>query len=158
METIATHPGIVIASTSQEVQVKMEVLSACASCQAHSHCGFAEKKDKIVNIATRDWQDYHPGDTVNVIINSGRGIQAAIIAYLIPAILLLLPSSHSSPSTSPKHSPSSSPSLSSPSTALSSTSSVLASKTSSPSASRRPEPKTSPPNQTSYLFQQIVVD
>lgn len=67
----------------------MEVLSACASCQAHSHCGFAEKKDKIVNIATRDWQDYHPGDTVNVIINSGRGIQAAIIAYLIPAILLL---------------------------------------------------------------------
>lgn len=89
METIATHPGIVIASTSQEVQVKMEVLSACASCQAHSHCGFAEKKDKIVNIATRDWQDYHPGDTVNVIINSGRGIQAAIIAYLIPAILLL---------------------------------------------------------------------
>ena len=89
METIATHPGIVIASTSQEVQVKMEVLSACASCQAHSHCGFAEKKDKIVNIATHDWQDYHPGDTVNVIINSGRGIQAAIIAYLIPAILLL---------------------------------------------------------------------
>lgn len=89
METIATHPGIVIASTSQEVQVKMEVLSACASCQAHSHCGFAEKKDKIVNIATRDWQDYHPGDTVNVIINSGRGIQAAIIAYLIPALLLL---------------------------------------------------------------------
>ena len=89
METIATHPGIVIASTSQEVQVKMEVLSACASCQAHSHCGFAEKKDKIVNIATHDWQNYHPGDTVNVIINSGRGIQAAIIAYLIPAILLL---------------------------------------------------------------------
>lgn len=90
METIATHPGVVIASTDHEVQVKMEVLSACASCQSHSHCGFAEKKDKIVSIATRDWQNYQPGDNVNVIINSGRGIQAAVIAYLVPAILLLV--------------------------------------------------------------------
>ena len=89
METIATHGGIVTASEERHVTVKMDVLSACAACQAHSRCGFAEKKEKIVDIETADWQQYQPGDKVNVIINARRGMLAVVIAYLLPAILLL---------------------------------------------------------------------
>lgn len=89
MEKIATHPGIVTAVTHRHVTVQMKVVSACASCEAHGRCGFAEKKDKIVEVDTPDWQQYQPGDSVTVVINSGRGLQAVLIAYVMPAIVLL---------------------------------------------------------------------
>ncbi len=84
-----THPGIVISSQQGTVQVKMQVVSACASCEAHARCTFAEKKDKTVDITTPLWQNYNPGDPVTVIINSGRGLLAVLIAYILPAVLIL---------------------------------------------------------------------
>ena len=89
METIATHPGVVVHSADGHVQVKMEVISACASCEAHARCTFSEKKDKIVDIDTPDWRQYTPGDQVTVIINSGHGLLAVLIAYVLPALLIL---------------------------------------------------------------------
>lgn len=89
METIATHGGIVTATAERRVTVRMDVLSACASCQGHSRCGFAEKKEKIVEIDTPDWQQYQPGDKVTVVVNAERGLLAVVIAYLLPALLLL---------------------------------------------------------------------
>lgn len=89
MDTVATHGGIVTATHERHVTVKMDVLSACAACQAHSRCGFADKKEKIVEVDTADWQQYQPGDKVNVIINARRGMLAVVIAYLMPALLLL---------------------------------------------------------------------
>lgn len=84
-----THPGIVISSQQGTVQVKMQVVSACASCEAHARCTFAEKKDKTVDITTPLWQNYNPGDPVTVIINSSRGLLAVLIAYILPAVLIL---------------------------------------------------------------------
>ncbi|MBQ6683580.1 MAG: SoxR reducing system RseC family protein [Bacteroidales bacterium] len=89
METIATHPGVVVHSADGHVQVKMEVISACGSCEAHAHCTFSEKKDKLVDIDTPHWEDYQPDDRVTVIINSGRGLQAVLIAYVLPALVML---------------------------------------------------------------------
>ena len=89
METIATHDGTVVNSANGKVQVKMQVLSACASCEAHAHCSFSEKKDKLVDIDTPDWQQYTPGQPVTVIINSGHGLLAVFIAYVLPALLIL---------------------------------------------------------------------
>ena len=67
----------------------MEVISACGSCEAHAHCTFSEKKDKLVDIDTPHWKDYQPDDRVTVIINSGRGLQAVLIAYVLPALVML---------------------------------------------------------------------
>lgn len=89
MEKIATHPGIVTAVSENHVTVQMQVISACAACEAHGRCGFAEKKDKSVEVDTRDWRQYQPGDRVTVVIRSGRGLQAVLIAYVMPAIVLL---------------------------------------------------------------------
>lgn len=89
METVATHAATVIASGNNQVKVKMEVLSACASCEAHARCTFSEKKDKIVDIDTPDWEQYTPGDQVTVVINSGHGLLAVLIAYVLPALLIL---------------------------------------------------------------------
>lgn len=89
MEKLATHNGIVTATAKGHVQVQMQVLSACASCEAHAKCGFAEKQDKTVDIDTSDWQQYHVGEAVTVVISSGLGLQAVLIAYVIPSVVLL---------------------------------------------------------------------
>ncbi len=89
MEKIATHPGTVTQVEKGRVVVQMRVLSACAACEAHGRCGFADAKDKIVEVDTRDWQQYQVGDHVTVVIQSGNGMKAVFIAYVMPGLLLL---------------------------------------------------------------------
>ena len=83
------HTGIVTAVKRGIVTVQIESVSACASCQAHSRCGFAESKSKRLDIPTREWKNYSEGQTVTVCIDHTHGLQAVLIAYLLPALLLL---------------------------------------------------------------------
>ena len=89
MEIIASHDGTVTEVLTNKVKVQIHVVSACASCEAHGKCGFADSKEKIMDIDTPQWQQYHVGDPVIVTINANRGLQAVAIAYLLPALLLL---------------------------------------------------------------------
>ena len=89
MSAIATHPGTVTASTEGLVRVKIETVSACSSCQAHSRCGFAEKKEQEMDISSKEWKDYHTGDSVQVVIRESRGLLAVLLAYIIPSVLLI---------------------------------------------------------------------
>ena len=86
---IATHSGIVTKVADGKVEVQIESVSACASCQAHAHCGFAESKNKTLEIPSADWQQYQAGETVTVRIDESRGLLAVWIAYLLPALLML---------------------------------------------------------------------
>ena len=83
------HPGTVTAVKPDSVTVQIESVSACASCQAHSKCGFAESKNKTVEIPTSDWKDYNPGDPVTVFITEDHGLLAVLLAYVLPAVVLL---------------------------------------------------------------------
>ena len=84
-----THDGTVLSVQPGTVKVQMQVLSTCASCEAHARCTFAEKKDKIVDVDTPHWQQYAQGDPVTVIISTGHGLLAVLIAYVLPAMLIL---------------------------------------------------------------------
>ena len=86
---IATHAGIVTKVADGKVEVQIESVSACASCQAHAHCGFAESKNKTLEIPSADWQQYQAGETVTVRIDESRGLLAVWIAHLLPALLML---------------------------------------------------------------------
>lgn len=86
---IATHPGVVTGIKKNNVEVTIESVSACASCSAHAHCGFAESKSKTIEIPTSEWTQYSIGDTVEVHIDESKGMLAVWIAYLLPALLLL---------------------------------------------------------------------
>jgi sigma-E factor negative regulatory protein RseC len=66
-----------------------ESTSACATCQAHSRCGFAESKNKTLDIPTVDWQSYTQGDRVTVHIDESRGMLAVWLAYVLPALIML---------------------------------------------------------------------
>ena len=86
---LATHDGTVKSVTDGIVTVEMHVLSACASCKAHEKCAFVDKADKIVEIETSDWKHYHEGDSVIVSINESLGLLAVLLAYVLPALLLI---------------------------------------------------------------------
>lgn len=87
---IASHAGVVTGVKEGLVAVQIESTSACASCAAHAKCGFAESKNKTVEIPTEDWRNYRPGDTVEVKIDESRGMLAVWIAYVLPALLLIV--------------------------------------------------------------------
>jgi len=89
METIAKHPGIVAAVADGQVQVSIRQASGCAGCAARSKCGFTEEKEKLINIATPDWESYRVGETVTVSVGARRGLKAVLIAYILPAALVL---------------------------------------------------------------------
>lgn len=84
-----THPGTVLKTQKGQVTVQITSVSACAACQAHSRCGFAESKTKTLDIPERHWNEYHEGEQVSVTIDTSHGLLAVLIAYFLPAILLL---------------------------------------------------------------------
>ena len=86
---IASHDGIVTAVAPNRVTVTIQSVSACASCAAHAKCGFADSKEKTMEVATNDWKDYAVGDNVTVNIDQSRGMLAVWIAYLLPALLII---------------------------------------------------------------------
>ena len=88
------HPGIVTAVKPGFVTVQIESTSACAACEAHSKCGFAESKTKTLDIPTQaikqaNNQVFSIGDRVTVTIDHTRGLRATWWAYVLPALLLL---------------------------------------------------------------------
>ena len=70
--------------------ISIECHSACAHCQAHQACGFAESKEKTVEVENADWQQYAVGDAVTVDIRESQGLLAVLIAYLLPAVIGLV--------------------------------------------------------------------
>lgn len=89
LDKIVSHPGIVTAVKKGFVTVQIESTSACATCQAHSRCGFAESKNKTLDIPTVDWQSFTQGDRVTVHIDESRGMLAVWLAYVLPALIML---------------------------------------------------------------------
>lgn len=89
MSQIATHDGTVIASAAGMVRVEMHVVSACSSCKAHEKCSFVDKADKVVEVSTADWKEYHEGEAVTVSVNEGLGLLAVLLAYFLPAVIII---------------------------------------------------------------------
>lgn len=89
MSQIAKHDGTVMSVSQGRVEVEMHVLSACASCEAHDKCAFVDKADKIVEVQTGDWKSYSPGDSVVVTVDEGLGLFAVLLAYVLPAVIIV---------------------------------------------------------------------
>lgn len=89
MKEIAKHEGVVKAVAEGSVRVQMRVVSACGTCEGHDKCAFADQAVKEVEIATADWQSYAVGDSVQVSVNEALGLVAVLLAYFVPAVLLM---------------------------------------------------------------------
>ncbi len=87
-ETIS-HEGIVTKITDDELEIKIVSQSACAACHAKSDCGMGEQAEKILTVPRPKDQDFSLMQKVNVTMAIGQGNKAAVLAYLIPIVLLL---------------------------------------------------------------------
>lgn len=89
METIATHPGTVVAIREGVVEVQITAYGACNTCEAQNKCGFAETKNKTVIVKSREWDSYHTGEPIMLHINKSLGLLSVLIAYVLPAVVLI---------------------------------------------------------------------
>lgn len=87
-ETIS-HEGIVTKITDDELEIKILAQSACAACHAKSACGMGEQAEKILTVPRPKERDFALNQKVNVRMAIGQGNKAAVLAYLIPIVLLL---------------------------------------------------------------------
>ena len=87
-ETIS-HEGIIAKITDDELEIKILAQSACAACHAKSACGMGEQAEKILTVPRPKDKDFTLNQKVNVKMAIGQGNKAAVLAYLIPIILLL---------------------------------------------------------------------
>ena len=84
-----SHEGIVTRITNDELEIKILAQSACAACHAKSACGMGEQAEKILTVPRPKGQDFALNQKVNVKMAVGQGNKAAVLAYLIPILLLL---------------------------------------------------------------------
>ena len=52
------------------------------------HADF-NKADKVVEVETADWKQYSIGDGVTVSVNEGLGLYAVLLAYILPALIIV---------------------------------------------------------------------
>ena len=88
-EDTISHEGIVTKITDDEMEIKILAQSACAACHAKSACGMGEQAEKILTVPRPKDKDFTLNQKVNVKMAVGQGNKAAVLAYLIPIILLL---------------------------------------------------------------------
>ncbi len=87
-ETIS-HEGIVTKITDDELEIKILAQSACAACHAKSACGMGEQAEKTLTVPRPKDKEFALNQKVNVRMAIGQGNKAAVLAYLLPIILLL---------------------------------------------------------------------
>ena len=87
-ETIS-HEGVVTKITDDELEIKILAQSACAACHAKSACGMGEQAEKVITVPRPKDKTFEINQRVNVKMAIGQGNKAAVLAYLIPIMLLL---------------------------------------------------------------------
>ncbi|MBR1800950.1 MAG: SoxR reducing system RseC family protein [Bacteroidaceae bacterium] len=89
-DRIISHDGIVKAVEGEHVRVRILQASACAGCAAKQMCSSAEAKEKEVDVVTRDATRYSAGQQVVLEGRLADGRMAAIIAYGLPLVVMLV--------------------------------------------------------------------
>ena len=89
-EDCVEQKGIVIKKQEDKVIVKIEQKSTCSSCHARGACTSLDKKDKEIEIKSKDTANYNIGDEVIITISTKLGMKAVLIAFVLPLILIVL--------------------------------------------------------------------
>ena len=88
MQSSIEHQGIIIDIDGKLAHVKIEQTSACASCHVKSVCGASDKSEKIIDANIMD-KSLKVGDQVTIIGQKSLGIQAVLLAYILPFIVII---------------------------------------------------------------------
>lgn len=82
------HSGIVEEIADGCMKVRIVQTSACAACKVASHCSASEKKEKVVDVY--DFPSAcKPGDTVTVVASSKVGMNAVLMGFAVPFLIMV---------------------------------------------------------------------
>lgn len=84
------HLGTVESIEGSHLRVRIVQASACATCAGKQLCHSAESKEKIVDIEARDASSFAIGERVEIVGTLSQGLRAAVWAYIVPLVLLIV--------------------------------------------------------------------
>ena len=87
-ETVS-HEGVITKINDDSLEIKIVSQSACAACHAKSACTMSDQQEKVLLVPRPEGQEFQLFQKVNVVMGIGQGNQAAVLAYLVPIVLLL---------------------------------------------------------------------
>jgi sigma-E factor negative regulatory protein RseC len=82
------HEGIIDQIYGDIAHVKIQSVSACASCHAKGVCSAADQEEKYLDVPLHGVQ-YRQGDPVFVQVARHLGLRAVLMAYVYPFLLLM---------------------------------------------------------------------
>lgn len=88
MKDTIQHNGKIEQITNDVVYVRIIQQSACSGCHAKNMCGASESKEKIIEIPDRSG-NYTINENVLICGKSSLGLQAVLLAFVIPVLLVL---------------------------------------------------------------------
>lgn len=88
MTNIIKHSGIVERVDGSHISVKIMQTSACAACKVKGYCSSADSQEKIIDIYDPDTY-YKVGEEVMVYATVSMGMQAVLISFIIPFIIIM---------------------------------------------------------------------
>ena len=88
MESVS-HRGRIVQVTPEFTTVEIISASACSACHASGLCGMSEYTKKAIEVPTRAWDRFEPGQEVNVVLKASMGHKAVWLAYVVPLLVLL---------------------------------------------------------------------
>lgn len=88
MQSTIEHIGTIRNIDGNTAQVVIDSISACAACHARGACTASDKEEKIIDAAIVDGK-FDIGETVVVIGQKSIGMQAVLLAYVLPFVLVI---------------------------------------------------------------------
>ncbi len=82
------HEGIIDHIDGDVAHVKIDSVSACASCHAKGACGAADQEEKFLDVPLHG-RSHKTGDSVYVQIAKRLGFRAVALGYVYPFLLLM---------------------------------------------------------------------
>ena len=82
------HEGIIDHIEGDVAHVKIDSVSACASCQAKGVCSAADQEEKYLDVPL-DGANYQEGEPVQVQVEKRLGFKAVALGYFYPFLLLM---------------------------------------------------------------------
>ena len=90
MTDIIKHRGIVENIKGPHIQVRIVQTSACSACSVKGHCNASESKEKLVDVFDVKSSSYRKGEEVMLYGTTSMGMQAVLLAFGIPFVVLLV--------------------------------------------------------------------
>ena len=83
-----SHRGRIVSVTPEVTTVQIVSESACGACHARGLCSLGDSRVKEIELPTRGWDTYTPGDEVSVVLRASMGHKAVWLAYVLPLALM----------------------------------------------------------------------